>query len=109
MGCEGRWSLGDRREEIVENLTPGIGNRVGFGGAIERRRAVVGIDNDLDAVADVVHSVSSGGVREEVGLGVGVDDPIEAAIGDYQIGIVVEAEEGRDGLDPIDDVAMDKI
>ena len=77
---------------------------------VEGGGAVVGVDDDFDAVADVVYGVVGevvvGGVGVGVGGGVGVEDPGEAAVvADDEVGIVVEGEEGGEGGYALTDVA----
>jgi hypothetical protein len=77
---------------------------------VEGGRAVVGVDDDFDAVADVVHGVVAegvvGGIGVGVGSGVGVEDPGEfAGVADDEVGVLVEGEEGGEGGYALADVA----
>ncbi len=97
-------------EEAGEDAAVGGDDGVGRVEDVEGGGAVVGVDDDFDAVADVVYGVVAeavvGGVGVGVGGGVGVDDPGEAAVvADDEVGVLVEGEEGGKGRDAIADVA----
>ena len=75
---------------------------------IGRERAVVRVDDELDAVPHVAGAVAQPlGVRIAVGRGVGVEDPLERAVGrDHEIGIAIEPEERQRPLRPLPDVPV---
>ena len=82
---------------------------------VERHRAVVGVDDRLDRIAQVVAAVE-GGDRALIGLAVGIvrragvaveDVGVVIAVGD-DVGVAIEGEEGREPLDPLDHVAADQ-
>ena len=91
-------ALGHRRqvaEQFGHGRPVGPDDRVVGLDDIEGDIAVVGVDHDLQGIADVVVGVEIG-LRVGIGLGnrIGVLDPIEPAPIDREVGIVVELEEG---------------
>ena len=71
---------------------------------IEGDVALVGVDDDLDRVADVADAAGGGlGVGKALAGGVGVLDPEQATAIDNKIGVVIQRQERRDlgdaGLD----------
>ena len=114
---EGGRHLLERLEEVGEGAGVGLDNGIVGVDEVERGGALVGVDDDLDAVADVVDApgdvLQSGGTRrkrlavgEVVANGVGVDDPVEAVIGGDDVGIVVLQQEGRDAPHPLLDLTV---
>src|SRR6185437_12950 len=96
-----------RREHVAVRLQDGV---LGVED-VHVHGAVIGIDGDLDAVADVVHLLAVNGDRLGVGVliagGVGVDHPEQVAMAvDDQVGIGIVAEEWRQRLDPVHDLAV---
>ena len=71
---------------------------------VEVSLARVGIDDDLHAVADVVHAADLVRVRDVVRRRVGVLHPVHAAVVDDEVGVAVEPEERRDLMDALLDV-----
>ena len=64
---------------------------------------MVGVDRDLDGVADVVHPAGGARVGIAIARGVGVLNPHQAAVGDRHVGIGIEGQEGRDLVHPLAD------
>jgi hypothetical protein len=75
--------------------SPGVGQE-------ESDRAVVCVDHDLDAVAQVVHAAEAAAGRERLRIRiavaerVGIPDPAEPALRADQVGIPVVGQEGSD-------------
>ena len=92
-----------RSEEPGIDLAPGIGDRVPGIHLVEGHVAVVGVDHHLHRVADVVDPGATGlRVGEEIGAGVGVPHPDQAAVvAEHYVGIAVVLEEGGDALHPL--------
>ena len=120
---------GEHRVRILDVLLQGVGH---LGEALEQLRidlpqrgrygvllvadveadvAVVGVDHDLDGVANIVQGriLSVGlGVREVGAAGVGVDHPVHLAVRHDHVGIVVVHQERRDLFQTVVDVAVDQ-
>ena len=66
-------------EERRENSPVSVDDRVARVEHVERRRPVVGVDDDLHAIADVVDAIAAehgmARVRERIGRGESVCDP----------------------------------
>ena len=107
--------LAQRPEQRREDPRPGADERVRVVRDVERHRAVVGVHDDLDAVAQVVEGAPAkaraarqvareerGGVRE-VGAGrVGVLDVLQApVVGHDEVRILVVAQERCDPAEPV--------
>ena len=116
--AKARRHLLDRREQTREDVAVDLEDRVGLADLdrVEDHRAVVGVDDHLDAVAYVVHGpreevVRERGradpfrVREAVRLGIGVLNPLQPAVRDDEVGVVVEFEEGGHPADAVGDAA----
>ena len=97
-------------------LPVGLQDRVGRVDDVEVDGAVVGVDDDLDGVADVVEPVIEVGalepvdrrplrVRVPVRRRVGVEDPLDATVDDDRIRVLVEGQERRQRTGPVVDVA----
>ena len=97
---------GERAEEPGEDRLQGSRDRLLIR-QVERRRAVVGVDDDLHGVAYVVDAA---GRRCGVGIlpadGVGVHHPDELPFRDDQIRVVVVSEERSDRRHAVEDVAV---
>src|SRR5262245_52321174 len=75
---------------------------------VEGHVALIGIDDDLDRVADVAEAAGGGlGVRKALADRVRVLDPEQVAIINHQIGIVVKGQEWREPGYPSLDLAPD--
>ena len=94
----------ERREHAGEDLLVGADDGVGRVGDVELHRAVERVDHDLDRVADVVDAAVGLRVRVAVGRRVGVGDPVQLAVGDHHVGVLVERQEGRRGVQALHDV-----
>ena len=115
VSLEIRRHLRDRVVHGWEDALPGLDDRIVRIRDVESHRAVIGVHNDLDAVADVVERIAreAGDRRvaagdEVVGVRVGarrrvrvedVDEP--AGRSDDEVWILVVAQVGRDRLDAI--------
>jgi hypothetical protein len=69
---------------------------------IEVDSAVVCIHHYLDGVSDVIHLLSialciGAGIGEVIGNGVSILNPVQPAVAEYWVRILVQAEERRDG------------
>ena len=121
MGPQGRRHLGDGGEHPGEDLLPGLEDgvlRLRQGGhVVELHLSRVGVHHHLDRVADVVEvlvqaavdrkggGVDVLGVGVVVAGGVGVENPVDLAVGKNRIGIGVVAQEGCRLLGHLGDVA----
>ena len=94
-------------EHAREDLLVGADDGVGGIGHVEGHGAAVGVDHDLDRVADVIQAALGRGVRVAIGGGVGVGDPVELAARDDHVGVLVEGQERRGRVQPGDDVVAD--
>ena len=84
-----------RLEEPGEAALVGGGDRVGGIHHVQVHRPVVGIDDDLDRIADIVQPQlwEGPGVGERGTRGVGILHPHEPPRTDHHIGVVVQTEE----------------
>ena len=99
--------LVERTQKFREDRLQRPDDRVLGVGQIERHRAVVGVDDDLHRVADVVDP--GGGprrIRILVADRVGVQDPDQLAVRDDQVRVVVVAEEWGNRGHAVDDVPV---
>ncbi len=108
--------LGHLREVAEQRREDGPGHQdqgVAHVGHVERGRAVVRVDGDLDGIADVVDGLGDRRpvgredrrVRKQVRRRVGVEDPDDAALVDDGIHVAVVGEERRQAPDHAADVA----
>ena len=109
--------LGDRTEEAAEGALVGPDDRIVGIGHVEGDTAVEGVDHSLDRVANVVEPGPKAalrrkfahrcplGVRIAVGRRVAVDHVDDPSLMEHRVRIGVEAQEGRQLLDPLPDVA----
>ena len=102
---QGLRHLVERAEQVRVDFAVHLGDRVFHVDAIERDIAVVRIDDDFHAVADVVQSGDARGVGVQVGLRIRVLDPEEPAIHRHEVRIRVQQQKRRDGLYTFTDVA----
>ena len=99
--------LEQRRERRRIRADDGIGGVVD----VEVGGAFVGVDDDLDRVAHVVGLGDVADLVGRLGIGVGVagrvsvDDPVELAVRDHDVGVAVVAQKRRDRADTVDHVA----
>ena len=100
-----RGHLVERREEVREDRGVRLEQRLVRLHRVEVRLAGVGVDDDLDAVADVVDAVGPVRVRDAVGRRVGVLHPVHVALVDDDVRVGIEPEERRDLADALLDVA----
>ena len=98
--------LRHRRQQAGKGAAERRGDRIARVDQVEGRRPVVGVDHDLDAVADVVDVAGALGVRVAVAGRVGVLDPEQPALIDRQVRVAVVFEERRDQPDAIGDAAV---
>ena len=100
----------DRREQAREGGRVGAHERVLRVGDVEAHGPLVGVDDDLDRVPDVVAEPGDAlGVREPVGGRVAVHDPGEVPVGaDDQVRVGVESKERRDPAHALADLAVEQ-
>src|SRR5208283_5384889 len=77
---------------------------------VEVRRPVVGVDDDLHRISDVICSfIRKGlGIGEPIACRVSVLHPEEPPVADYHIGVMVQAEEGGNCPNAVLDVATEQ-
>jgi hypothetical protein len=93
-------------EQARERRRVDAQNRVLRVDRIEADVALIGVDDDLDRVADVADpGLGRLGIREALGRGVGVLDPDQAAPVEHEVRVAIEHEERRDLADPVLDLA----
>ena len=100
----------ERFEDSGEDLLVGADDGIIGIGDEELHGAVVGVGYDLHGVADVVEGAGGAGEALRIGIhvggGVGVLNPVEAAVlGGDDVGVGVVGEEGRDFAGSLSDVA----
>ena len=107
---------GERREQLGERLRVGLEQGILAGHRIQGHLAVVGVDDCLHRVANVVdpsevilrhHAADPLRVGVLVGGGVTVDDVHDAAVDDDGIRVGVEREERRNCLDSLAHIALE--
>ena len=96
----------DRREQAGEGPAERRGDRVARIDHVVGGGAVVGVDDHLDAVADVVDAAGALRVGIAIAGRVGVLDPEQPALVDRQVRIGVVVEERRDQADALGDAAV---
>ena len=86
---------GQRSEESREDALVGRGDRVRGIRKVEVDLAVIGIDHDLDRIADIIEFPIRNwlSVREIIARRIGVLHPEQPPFADDDVGIVVEAKE----------------
>ena len=96
-------------EHAREHGVPGARNRLIGIDQVEGNAAVIGVDHGLDRIAQVVaHPLEMLRVGESIGDGVAVEYPEQTPLVDDHVGVPVEPQEGRDLVDPLDDVSVDQ-
>ncbi len=105
-----RLQAGRHRVERLEQAGEGGGidaqHRVLRVDRIEGDVALVGVDHDLDRVADVADAALGRlGIGKALAGRVGVLDPDQTAVVDHQVGVAIEGQERRDLADPVLDLA----
>ena len=95
----------ERSEEVRVYLAVCPDDGIVLVDLVERDRPVEGVYDHLHAVADVVDALGARGVRVAIGMGVGVLHPEELSVGDDEVGVGIERQEGRDRLDAYLDIA----
>ena len=71
---------------------------------VEIDGAVIGIDNNLDRVPNVVELAPEGrrlSVRKIVARRVGILDPEEPPVADHEVWVLIQPKEGSDRLHPL--------
>ena len=105
-----RLEVGRQRVERLEGAGEGRGVDAEHGvlrvDRVEAHVPLVGVDHDLDRVADVADpALGRLGIRKALGRRVGVLDPDQAPLVDHEVGVAIEDEERRDLADPVLDLA----
>ncbi len=116
-------------DRVGEGAAPRLEERVVLVPRVEHDLAGVGVDGGLDGVAHVVDLVGRQrleagvdlervvdhrverlplGVREPVGGGVAVEDPLDPPVDDGRVGVAVDGEPRRDLLDAVLRVALEQ-
>ena len=95
MLAQARGHVGGRLEHTGKDLFVRADDGVGGIEHIEVHRAVVGIDDHLHRVPDVIDSAVRRRVRVTVGSGICVRYPVKLAVGDHHVRVAVEGEERR--------------
>ena len=101
--------LAERLEEPWENGSVRIGDRVLAVDLVEGRGPRIGVDDHLDGVPYVVDVRQRTAilhrrgptVRVVIGGGEPIEDPVDLAVDDHDVGILVELQEGRQNRDPV--------
>ena len=104
------WHGLERLEQLGENAPVGCDHRIRGIRYIEVHRPVVGVDDDLHRISDVIRS-STGkrlSIGEPIARRVSVLHPEEPPVAHHHIGVMVQAEEGGNCANAILDVATDK-
>ena len=100
--------LRERPEGSGQDLLPRFEDRIFDLGPVERHPSVIGVDDRLDRVADVVDATHPLRVRVAIADRVPVGDPVEPPLRDDEVGILIEAQVGRDPVEPVENVAMEE-
>ena len=107
----------ERREQVREGRLPGIDQRVLDRHSVEGDFTVIGVDNRLHRVADIVEIGAIEPTAEQlrvldplaVGVAVGrrvaVDHVVDTTVEHHRVGIRIELEERSERLDTVVDVA----
>src|SRR4029077_14517435 len=105
-----RWHGIERLEQLWEYTAVGREDWVRGVRHVEIHAAVIGIDDDLDRVADVVRPPVRKSLRvgEPAAPGVGVPYPEETPRADHQIGVTVEAQKRGYRFHPVRNVAAEQ-